>query len=521
LKNYSKSLLFGLIALVLVTSIPVAFSSSLGDEWSSIKSLLSNAEKTDGLTESLSHVNDAHLIYVDSFKLAASEVDSESDILIENAFDDIIENHTEEDSEMASLNRQIIDKTILKIAYLKIEQSLDQKDTESFFNWFTIMEKKFKISEKESVTINHALDEIDESIDEIDEYSDVIKKELLGIFKLKTLEELEEAIEAVSKNNIFEAKEKVIEGFYYARTLSPAIDARLDTTPGYEGLMHEMEEAMEIVNSDISGVEMKPQLEHVLHEVEILISEYEGQDTSSLGLALSGIESRLNLIEAEYSNAVKNGEIIDQEEYDEAIVFLSKAIEIFNENKQSFMELSDSDTSSLEKNFDELNQIVTVKDNPNQVSILVGKSINVISTLEDLAGGSDQIDTVEYIIEIERLLNQAKDEYHSGNSQLAFDLVSEAYLDNYEFVEGPLGEVDHDLMEKIEYDLREELRSMIQSNVSTDIVDDQIDMILVDLSEAKTVVPEFGSVALLVLLVAVTSIIVLSRKSSLLSLNRI
>ncbi len=125
---------------------------------------------------------------------------------------------------------------------------------------------------------------------------------------------------------------------------------------------------------------------------------------------------------------------------------------------------------------------------------------------------------MQYIDEIERLLGQAKQEYREGNSQKAFDLVTEAYLDNYEFVEGPLGEVDPELMVKIEVDMREELRNMIQSSAPTNQVDSQIDMILADLEDARMVVPEFGAITAMILVVAITSIVILSAKSRL-SLN--
>ncbi|MEK6931811.1 MAG: PEFG-CTERM sorting domain-containing protein, partial [Thermoproteota archaeon] len=95
----------------------------------------------------------------------------------------------------------------------------------------------------------------------------------------------------------------------------------------------------------------------------------------------------------------------------------------------------------------------------------------------------------------------------------AFDLVTQAYLDNYEFVEGPLGEVDSELVLKIEIDMRENLRDMIKSNESSDKVDAQIDMILSDLAQAKKVVPEFGTVTMMILAVAIVSIIGFTARS--------
>ncbi len=82
-------------------------------------------------------------------------------------------------------------------------------------------------------------------------------------------------------------------------------------------------------------------------------------------------------------------------------------------------------------------------------------------------------------------------------------------------MEGPLGEVDPELVLKIEIDMREKLRNMIKNNESPDMVDAQIDMILVDLAQAKKVIPEFGTIVMLILSVAIISIIGLTAKSRL------
>ena len=162
-----------------------------------------------------------------------------------------------------------------------------------------------------------------------------------------------------------------------------------------------------------------------------------------------------------------------------------------------------------------MDSIVSSIGKTSEISILVGKSLNNVASLQNFSGGAVEVDIFQYFDEIERLLNEAKTQYRDGNTQLAFDLVSEAYLDNYEFVEGPLGEVDHDLMEKIEHDMREELRSMIKSNVSADEVDAQIDGILIDLAAAKQVVPEFGTIAIMILVTAIIGSVLFARKSNL------
>lgn len=504
-------MLFGIFIFMVV---PPAFAD-LGEKWNEIKSSLQNAESSGSATDALSHLDKARQIYVTNFKQAATELDFESDQLIENAFSDISQNLKEGKIIQASLNRQVIDKTIYKIAFMKVEQALENKNPDQLMKWFSVLDAKFSISEKNYAT-NNALKEIREKPQEIPEYSDIIKEEILGIFKLKTIEELEEAIGALEKGDVNTARKFTYEGLYYYRTLHPSVVEKLGQESSSE-LLHEMEEAVEITDSTDSAKVMKQKLEEIATEVELLIREYEGVETSGAGFALSGIKDRLNLVAEEYSSAVKDGVIVDQEEYDETVIFLNKAMEIFSENRDVVSELSTSDTDSLEKNMNEIKSLVDSLDDPSKVTILVGKSVNRISSLQELVGGAEEITAVQYIDNIAELLKETKSVYRSGDSEKAYELASEAYLDNYEFVEAPLGELNNELMLKIENDMRITLRDMIQKGESPDRVDAHIDMILADLETARKIVPEFGSIVLTILVVGIISTIIVTKKNSILA----
>ncbi|MDX1596156.1 MAG: PEFG-CTERM sorting domain-containing protein [Nitrosopumilaceae archaeon] len=508
-----KITIFALMSILMVTSIPVSFGATAGEEWNAIKSELSAAEKATNLKDAMGHLQSAKTIYQNVFENAALAVDPESDALIDNAFAHTAEMLEAGNVEQAALNRQIIDKTIYKIAFMKMEEATENDDASDFLYWYDVLEKKFKISsgDYESKVL---ISQIKEDPSTLSENGPVITNEILQIFKLKTFEEIEEAIAALESDDLKGAKKFAYEGLYYYRTFHPAVEEKLGTEDANH-LMHEMEEVIEVTVSGKPIPEIIEELKHISAEVELLIRQYEGGDTSETGLALSGIKDRLNLVNIEYVDAVKDGKIINQGEYDETVVFLGKAIELFNDNKVTFMELSSSDTTALETNFEKLNNIVTNLGDPSEVSILVGKSLNNVISLQEYAGGAVEIDALQYVDEIERLLKQAKQEYRNGNTQTAFNLVSEAYLDNYEFIEGPLGEIDHELMFKIETDMREDLRNMIQSNAPVSEVDAQIDMILTDMSQVRKVIPEFGTIAALILAVAIISIVAVSAKSRL------
>ena len=97
---------------------------------------------------------------------------------------------------------------------------------------------------------------------------------------------------------------------------------------------------------------------------------------------------------------------------------------------------------------------------------------------------------------------------------MALSLATKAYLDNYEFLEAPLIELGQkELMEEVEVMLREDLRGMIKNGESSSKINAQVDAILEKMDTIGTVVPEFGTVAMMVLAVAIISIVAITAKS--------
>jgi type II secretory pathway component PulJ len=72
-----------------------------------------------------------------------------------------------------------------------------------------------------------------------------------------------------------------------------------------------------------------------------------------------------------------------------------------------------------------------------------------------------------------------------GDAAKAEQLVSEGYLQHFEKVEGPLGKVDHDLTEKLEESIREQLRDKIKGGGSTAEIKTMVTAIKADLATAE------------------------------------
>lgn len=126
---------------------------------------------------------------------------------------------------------------------------------------------------------------------------------------------------------------------------------------------------------------------------------------------------------------------------------------------------------------------------------------------------------VEYILDhiasIKELLGQTRDAYANGDKELAMKLATMAYLDHYEYIEWELLQYNEELIEDVEWMMREDLRGMIRDDASVPDVTQQIDVILEKLDRIAAIVPEFGVIAIMILTLAITSSIILLKKSSL------
>jgi hypothetical protein len=73
-----------------------------------------------------------------------------------------------------------------------------------------------------------------------------------------------------------------------------------------------------------------------------------------------------------------------------------------------------------------------------------------------------------FLTNINNLLQKSMTELNAGNNTGASELVDIAYIDNYEYIEDPLKELDKDLMEETEIMIREDLAGAIEDKKSID-----------------------------------------------------
>jgi high-affinity iron transporter len=90
-----------------------------------------------------------------------------------------------------------------------------------------------------------------------------------------------------------------------------------------------------------------------------------------------------------------------------------------------------------------------------------------------------------YYDNIDTLLNNALSSLQNDNYVAADKNVSSAYLDNFEYLEAPIEEVNSTLMLQIETNMRENLRDMIQNQTSLPVIEAYISDIKADLEVSK------------------------------------
>jgi hypothetical protein len=129
--------------------------------------------------------------------------------------------------------------------------------------------------------------------------------------------------------------------------------------------------------------------------------------------------------------------------------------------------------------------VVTAGCGSDSESSLAGET--TVTTTSEEAGEEESTpeQALAEIATIRSLLDDAVAQYQSGDHQAAAEAVGDIYLEHYEKVEGPLGDVDHDLMEEIEEKLSTDLRTSMEDGAPQSEIDALVAEIQSDLEKAQ------------------------------------
>ncbi len=191
------------------------------------------------------------------------------------------------------------------------------------------------------------------------------------------------------------------------------------------------------------------------------------------------VSDLLTAADESYQIAISENDI---EHHLMSVSLVDKAVQLF----MSDSSFDERQTGELASFFDELKIKIAQK----QDFVSVGKLITTIQ--RDLTGTDSASSDHEHLYAMirqhyDRTLAEIKD----GNYAKAEEHVIAAYLDNFEYLEADIGKADEALLHKMELNMRENLRAMVQEKKSYDEIQSFInDPILVDLDNTENLISE-------------------------------
>ena len=295
----------------------------------------------------------------------------------------------------------------------------------------------------------------------------------------------------------------------------------VSTDPALDRLMADtLENLADRATTDVS----REQAQRAIDDAKGVI---EAARTAVVGDALASdpafkmklIKGLLETSVAEYGEAVEAGQITEMAEFQDGSAFVWRAGVIYGEIQGSIDNRHAAE--EIDGFFEDVNGAYDRLAPPSQVATLTNGIIReldeIMGTDEGAGEAMDEGAKLDaYVATIRQLLEDARTEYRAGNNDLALSYVTKAYLDNYEFLEGPLVEAgERELMVEVEEMMREELRTMIRNGEPVADVEAQIDLILDRMDTVAVIVPEFGPVAVVVLAAAIVAIVAITARSRL------
>ena len=263
-------------------------------------------------------------------------------------------------------------------------------------------------------------------------------------------------------------------------TLNQTLSAALQNLPSSatNATLQEFESQIDYVNTLLND------------SMQAVVPSAEFSNNPAFNASVVGL--LLDVAGHEYEEAVENGTVKAIVEYQDAQAFIYRAHLVFNSSASNINQSMAHEVEEVNEFFSNLNGAVNNKEDPATVETTINGIIHELAEITGLSESqligeevsAEEQDPIAIINNIKSMLTQLIAAYRSQDYQGAESIAIEAYLENYEFVEAPIAQLDQQLMEQTEVMLREELRQMITDRVPIEQVEQHIAMINANLDRA-------------------------------------
>jgi hypothetical protein len=257
--------------------------------------------------------------------------------------------------------------------------------------------------------------------------------------------------------------------FHPVHEIMSSISSDLD--PGHAAELNAvLDQAAEAVTNRVPVEEVEALRDEAATITDSALEAAIGDLATDPGYQASVVASLLTTAGHEYEEAAPRGKLVLTLEYQDGYAFILEARALYEEF------VGDAGSSEIESQFGALEQALPSLEPPDELAPaedITTAASAIAEQLESQFGATlvAEDDPKEIAANIEGLLDEVVAAYESGDAEEAAELTAEAYLDNYELIEGQVIEQAEHINAELEPLLGAELRRQIEAGAPPDEIE--------------------------------------------------
>lgn len=220
-----------------------------------------------------------------------------------------------------------------------------------------------------------------------------------------------------------------------------------------------------------------------------------GEKRTTTAYRASVIAALLATVGHEYDEAVQDGELRLEAEYQDAYAFATYAKQQYDQIADEVREAAAEEADEIDDDFETLANALPGVEPPAELAPnddVVQAATHVGAELAETVDAVllEAVSATDAIANIEELLDEILARYEAGEADEAAELAAEAYLENYELIEADVIEHAPDVNAELEPLLGAQLRAQINEGVPASEIESMIEEIRRLLADAEAALAE-------------------------------
>jgi hypothetical protein len=225
-----------------------------------------------------------------------------------------------------------------------------------------------------------------------------------------------------------------------------------------------------VVADDGTTEELASAITEATEVVEDAESAVVGDTLTTPAYRASVIAALLTTVGHEYEEAVKDGKLVLEAEYQDAYAFATFAKQQYDDIAEAVRAAGAEEADEIDEDFETLAKALPSVKPPSTFAEnedVERAATHVGAELAETVGAVllEAVSNEDAIANIEGLLDEILETYEAGDSDEAAELAAQAYLENYELIEAGVIEHAPDVNKELEPILGSTLRQKIQDGV--------------------------------------------------------